>query len=90
LKTVNLGEVTNLQGATFSGCTNLTSLNVAWSSIAAMSNDTFNGCSNLPISITNISTIIPQNAFRGCSKMTYGSFPNATTISQNAFTLCGI
>lgn len=81
--------VTSIGGATFNGCSNLTSFTIP-SSVTSIGKSVFKGCSSLTsIIIPNGLTSIGNSTFSGCSGLTSVTIPsNVTSIGNSAFSGC--
>ena len=81
-------SVTSIGGA-FSGCTNLTSIDIP-NSVTSIGRSAFHNCTSLTsIVIPNSVTSIGSYAFSGCSGLTSVTIPNSvTSIGSHAFAYC--
>jgi len=81
--------VTEIYYSAFSGCSNLTSINIP-DSVTSIGSSACSGCTSLAsISIPDSVTIIGDNAFSGCTSLTSISLPDSVTFIGNyAFSLC--
>lgn len=82
-------SVTLISGATFSGCSKLTSITVP-ESVTAIGEYAFYGCSQITsINIPKSLTTIENRTFSGCSQLSSVIFPeNITSIGEYAFSGC--
>lgn len=82
-------KVTEIGRFAFSGCNNLTSINIP-DSVTEIGTFSFSGCNNLTsINIPDGVTKIGPHAFRGCSSLVSVSIPDSVTIiGESAFIGC--
>ena len=87
--TTILETVTNIENYAFSGCNNLTNVNIP-NSVTTIGNYAFSGCNILTnITIPENVTTIGDNAFDGCDNLTSITIPeNTTTIGNDIFSNC--
>jgi hypothetical protein len=73
----------------FNGCTNLTSVTLASTSLKSVSNSCFSGCTTLPtITIPSAVTFIATNAFQNCTgltSVTLNCVGTTTNLNLNSF-----
>ncbi len=89
LKEVKITRCTSIGYEAFSGCSNLTSIEIP-SSVTSIGESAFKGCSSITsIEIPNSVTSIGSSAFSGCSSLTSIEIPSSvTSIGRYAFSGC--
>lgn len=89
--TILPSSVTSIGNYAFSGCYNLTSIDIP-NSITAIGSSAFQYCSGLTsIDIPNLVTTIGGHAFSNCSSLTNIDIPNSvTSIGEGVFYRCGL
>ena len=89
MNTIIPNTVASIGSMAFSGCTNLTLIDIP-NSVTSIGNRAFYGCNSLAeLNIGNSVTTISTNAFYGCSSLTSLSIPNSvTSIGNSAFNAC--
>ena len=89
--TILPSSVTSIGNYAFSGCFNLTSIDIP-NSVTAIGSSAFQYCSGLTsIDIPNLVTTIGGHAFSNCSSLTNIDIPNSvTSIGEGVFYRCGL
>ena len=89
--TILPSSVTSIGNYAFSGCYNLTSIDIP-NSVTAIGSSAFQYCSGLTsIDIPNLVTTIGGHAFSNCSSLTNIDIPNSvTSIGEGVFYRCGL
>ncbi len=86
LKSIDLGNVTEMGDYAFSGCTSLATIDLK--NVTEISSSAFSGCTSLTtIDLKNV-TKIGTSAFLGCRSLTTIDLKNVTKLGASAFANC--
>ena len=86
--TIIPNDVTGIGGTAFSGCYNMTSIDIP-NGVTSIGSYAFADCGLTSITIPNSVTIIGSEAFFGCNNLASITIPNSvTTIEEYAFESC--
>ena len=86
LKTIDLGNVTEISSLAFDGCTSLKE--VTGNKVDTIYDNAFGGCTSLmTVNMPNVS-LIGAGVFGGCTILTTTNMPNLTKIGDYAFSNC--
>jgi len=83
---ITMNNITSLDGSVFSGCFELTGINLP--QVTSIGYSAFYYCSNIQDVSFPQATIIGSSAFSSCNRLQSASFPLVTTVGYAAFDSC--